>query len=131
MKLNQLQKVFAERLCVGGGKMFYDIVHSSYDFGPGMWNKTFHAHIKDICANYWIDPSGRLFELSWSGTQDFVSDVDGNVITIPNGNRGRVCVSNYSGSMELWIANWKAWYAPTPCLTVFFELGEVGHFYPK
>jgi len=107
--------------------MLYDTVYSSYDFGPGLWNKTFYAHIDDTCSNWWINPNGQLFRLSWNDTYDFMEGEDGNFKTVPNGNRGRVCVSEFSGKMELWIAEWKAWYAPTPAIDVFFDLGEVGH----
>ena len=107
--------------------MLYDTVYSSYDFGPGLWNKTFYAHIDDTCSNWWINPKGQLFRLSWNDTYDFMEAEDGKFTTVPNGRRGRVCASEFSGKVELWIAEWKSWYAPTPAINVFFDLGEVGY----
>ena len=52
---------------------------------------------------------------------------DGKFTTVPNGRRGRVCAGEFSGKVELWISEWKSWYAPTPAINVFFDLGEVGY----
>jgi len=53
----------------------FDTVRSSYDLGPG-FQKDLQTKDLDCCMNeYWIDPSGRLFEIDFSGTHDFLEIV--------------------------------------------------------
>ena len=45
----------------------FDTIRSSYDLGPGFWNKELQT--KDLTCTlsvYWISPNGELFEIDYS-----------------------------------------------------------------
>tara|TARA_B100000925_G_C21721055_1_gene350923 strand:- start:73 stop:210 length:138 start_codon:yes stop_codon:yes gene_type:complete len=40
----------------------FDTIRSSYDLGPGFWNKELQTKdLESIMATYWIDPLGQFF----------------------------------------------------------------------
>ena len=88
-----------------------------------------------IRDRYWISPAGQLFEIDYSGTQDFVITENDTSIqslfkTKPNGNHGRVRPVFAFKVIELYPAKWDAHYAKWPSCHVHFWDGiikEVKH----
>jgi hypothetical protein len=94
----------------------FDTVRSSYDLGPGLWNKDLQT--KDLVClmcEYWIDPAGRLFEIDYSGTQDYTADF---THYYANGNHGRVSPVEITKTIECYPAKWDCYYAPFPSIKI-------------
>ena len=95
----------------------FDTIRSSYDLGPGFWNKELQT--KDLTCTlsvYWISPNGELFEIDYSGTVDWGPDLK----TVPNGNHGRVRPVVMTREIEVYPARWDSKYAPFPTLKITF-----------
>ena len=109
----------------------YDTVRSSYDLGPGWLNKDLQTKDLECFMNeYWISPAGQLFEIDYSGTQDFVITENDTSIqslfkTKPNGNRGVVRPVFAFKVVELYPAKWDAHYAKWPSCHVHFWDGMI------
>jgi len=109
----------------------YDTVRSSYDLGPGWLNKELQTKDLDCCmCEYWISPEGQLFEIDYSGTQDFVlTEEDTTIIPrikyTPNGNHGKVRPVFAFKVVELYPAKWDAHYAKWPSCHVHFWDGMI------
>ena len=110
----------------------FDTIRCNYDLGPGFWNKELQT--KDLqcaCCQYWLDPSGRLWEIDYSGTQDFVDvPIDDNhpwlsFKTVGNGNHGKVRPLYVTKSIEVYPSEWTAYYAPYPRQTITFVEGQL------
>ncbi len=110
----------------------YDTVRSSYDLGPGWLNKELQT--KDLACfmtEYWISPTGQLFEIDYTGTQDFVitecenDDLMSMFKTKSNGNRGVVRPVFAFKEVELYPAEWDAHYCKWPSCHVLFWDGMI------
>ena len=99
----------------------FDIIRSSYDLGPGFWNKELQTKDLDsVLAVYWIDPAGRFFHIDCSGTHDWdVHPVMGWKIVL-NGNHGKIRPMLYTGELEVYPSKWDSHYAPFPRKTIKF-----------
>lgn len=110
----------------------FDTVRSSYDLGPGWLNKELQTKDLDCCmCEYWISPAGQLFEVDYSGTQDFVENPENTtplwkgIKWVPNGNHGRVHPVFAFKVVELYPAKWDAHYAKWPSCHVHFWDGMI------
>jgi len=110
----------------------FDTVRSSYDLGPGYLNKELQTKDLDCCmAEYWISPVGQLFEIDYSGTQDFVENPENDtplwkgIKYTPNGNHGKVRPVFAFKVVELYPAKWDAHYAKWPSCHVHFWDGMI------
>ena len=110
----------------------FDTIRCNYDLGPGFWNKELQT--KDLqcaCCEYWLDPSGRLWEIDYSGTQDFVDVPNDDTHpwlsfkTVGNGNHGKVRPLYVTKSIEVYPSEWTAYYAPYPRQTITFVEGKL------
>tara|TARA_B100000073_G_scaffold217044_1_gene180438 strand:- start:6141 stop:6467 length:327 start_codon:yes stop_codon:yes gene_type:complete len=103
--------------------MLYDIIHCSYDLGPGFWNRDIQTKDLDgYLAEYWLDGSGRLWSIDYSGTHSFEDDT---YKPIPNGNRGAIRPYYLTKQIEVYPVKWTAQYAPYPRLTISFVDGKL------
>lgn len=102
----------------------FDTVRSSYDLGKEFETELQTKDLDCLMNHYWIDPSGRLFEIDYSYTHDFVELKEGddgydseraffNFVWKPNGMKGkvrpvyickyiRVYPAQWSGQWENW-----------------------------
>lgn len=110
----------------------FDTVRSSYDLGPGWLNKDLQTKDLECFMNeYWISPAGQLFEIDYSGTQDFViteredDDLLSMFKTRSNGNRGVVRPVFAFKVVELYPAKWDSHYAKWPSCHVHFWDGMI------
>ena len=99
----------------------FDTIRSSYDLGPGFWNKDLQT--KDLTctlSEYWISPNGELFEIDYSGTHDweFVNDL--KYKPVPNGNRGAVRPVIITTEVEVYPVKWDAYYSKFPTMKITF-----------
>ena len=95
----------------------FDTIRSSYDLGPGFYNRQLQTKDLDCCmCNFWLDPAGRLFEIDYSGTVDYTMHHDDafGVELTPNGNHGRVSPAWITKYIEVYPAKWDCKYAPFP-----------------
>ena len=100
----------------------FDTIRSSYDLGPGFWNRDLQT--KDlVCmlSEYWISPNGELFEIDYSGTVDWGPDLK----TVSNGNRGKVRPVIITGEIEVYPTNWDVKYAPYPRKRLYIDHGKL------
>jgi hypothetical protein len=106
----------------------YDTVRSSFDLGPGYNRKDLQTKdLECMMYDYWIDPTGKLYEVDYSHTQDFNQDFTSYVA---NGNHGKVKPIYWNGVVEVFPAKWDCYYAPFPSCFLTFTRGiitEVTH----
>lgn len=104
----------------------FDTIRSSVPIFGCPWDHDLQTKSLDcIMAEYWISPSGQLYEVDYSGTHDWVEKpveerkgMFDRFTTIPNGNRGRVRATNYWGHIHVVSGNEKDWER-----TLIFEAG--------
>ena len=115
----------------------FDTIHCTYDLGPGFYMKDLQT--KDLSCSmteYWLCPNGNLYEINYSGTSDFVERMPGddcysesapwaNFVSVPNGNRGTIQITNYTGYCEVYPAVWTAHYAAYPRKILHFVDGKL------
>ena len=95
----------------------FDTIRSSYDLGPGFWNKELQT--KDLTCTlsvYWISPNGELFEIDYSGTVDWGPDLK----TVSNGNHGKVRPVIITTEVEVYPVKWDAYYSKFPTMKITF-----------
>lgn len=115
----------------------FDTVRSSYDLGPGFYMRDLQTKdLECLMCEYWIDPIGQLFEIDYTGTQDFLElgedhpEYDHerqylNVRWVCNGRRGKVRPLNICKMVEMYPAKWDCKYAAYPSIFVSFWNGKV------
>ena len=104
--------------------MYYDTVRCSYDLGPGFHNRNLHTkELSRTCGCYWINPAGELYEIDYSGTQDF-TDTESKPYK-SNGQHGRVTPVTISTSIKLQPARWDVHYAKCPTCLVTLMNGKI------
>lgn len=116
----------------------YDTIRSSYDLGPGFRKDLQTKDLECCMCEYWISPAGQLFEIDYSGTQDFVDIpeeerlVPWNLFkSVPNGTHGRVTpVTNLFKVIEVYPEIWDCRYAPFPRLKIYFKDGIIKEIQP-
>ena len=84
----------------------FDTVYSSYDLGAEMTGVELQTKAFDSFMGYfWIDPKGRLFEVSHDGTHNLEDDPDRHFFPykwVPNGKHGKVIpYDHYTGDVRL------------------------------
>ena len=90
----------------------FDTIRSSYNLGKGMEGELQTKDLVCLMQEYWISPSGQLYEIDFSGTQDFVLDPENDtalmsgVCWVPNGNHGRVRATRHYGVVEVYPSKW-------------------------
>ena len=104
----------------------FDTVRSSYDLGPGFHRDLQTKDLECCMCEYWIDPTGKLFEIDYSGTHDFLDVVKDKrwpvYKTVPNGNHGKVRPVYIFKVIEVYPAKWDCKYAPFPsCQVVLYD----------
>lgn len=103
----------------------FDTIRCSYDLGAGFYNRELQT--KDLLCfmgEYWLTPSGQLYEIDYSGTHDWYTDPDSAKIrTVKNGNRGKVRPQHITKTIEVYPAKWDAHYAAYPRLHLHFREG--------
>ena len=50
----------------------FDTVRSSFDLGPGYHRTLQTKDLECLMCEYWIDSAGKLYEIDYSHTADFV-----------------------------------------------------------
>jgi hypothetical protein len=99
----------------------FDTIRSSYDLGPGFWNKDLQTKDLDCTlSEYWISPNGELFEIDYSGTHDWELVDNINYKPVPNGNRGAVRPIIITTELEVYPSTWDAHYAKFPTMKITF-----------
>ena len=75
-------------------------------------------------SEFWLSPSGELYLIDYTGTQDFVLG-DKPPFFKPNGCRGKVAATQFHGTIEVYPEVWTAYYSPFPRLMVTFNDGKI------
>lgn len=102
----------------------FDIVYCQYDIGPGFWNRTLQTKSLDnYMEEYWLDPVGKLYQIDFSGTQDWEKDDKWGFKSVPNGSRGRVRPTSYHGQMLVYPEKWDCKYSSYPVKLLTFTDG--------
>lgn len=112
----------------------FDTIRSSYDLGPGFHKELQTKDLECAMVEYWISPSGQLYELDFSGTHDFVeiSEEERERKTlwspfksVPNGNHGKVKPCYVTDTIRVYPSRWDCHYAPFPELKIIFINGII------
>ena len=111
----------------------YDTIRSSYDLGPGFRKDLQTKDLECCMCDYWISPAGQLFEIDYSGTQDFVEIPEEERVSpwnlfksVPNGYHGRVTpITKLFKIVEVCPSVWDAYYAPFPRKLILFDNGII------
>lgn len=96
----------------------FDTLKSSYDLGPGFTKELQTKDLECFMCHYWIDPTGRLFQIDYTGTQDFAGFDDGSIFGKlkfqRNGNHGKVRPIVLNLDIIVYPSVWDCKYAPFP-----------------
>ena len=114
----------------------FDTVRSSFDIGPGYRNNLQTKDLACLMVEYWIDPVGKLYEIDYSYTADFVElgpdDPNYNherkylnFFWEPNGTKGTVRPIYHTGVVEVYPEKWDCYYAPFPSCHLTFVDGII------
>ena len=107
----------------------FDTLRSSYDLGPGFHRDLQTKDLECCMCEYWIDPDGRLFEIDYSGTHDFLDVVKDKSVpvfkTVANGNHGKVRPVYLFKVIEVYPAKWDCKYAAYPRKFIYFRDGVI------
>ena len=109
----------------------FDTIRCSYDLGPGFWNRQLQTKdIECLMIEFWLDPAGRLFEIDYSGTQDFVDILEEEMTApwntfepVPNGNHGKVRPYYLTKTIKVYPSVWDCKYAAYPTCQLLFKDG--------
>jgi len=108
----------------------YDTIYCNKDLGPGFWSRELQTKDLDcLMAEYWLSPTGQLFEIDYAGTQDFVMNHEEDtplwnaVKWIPNGNHGHIRATKVTKVIEVYPTQFDCKYAPYPRLHLYFKDG--------
>jgi len=108
----------------------YDSIYCGKDLGPGFYKRDLQTKDLDCCmSEYWLDPAGQLFEIDYSGTQDFVENPEEDtslwkgMLWVRNGNHGRVKPVNITKVIEVYPTQWDCKYSPYPRLHLYIKNG--------
>ena len=88
----------------------FDYIRVSKDVGVVTDRVCTTMDLSQTCSRYWVDPSGRLWIISYSGTYDYSSILPDdpayseeypwkNSEVVPNGRRGKVSHVDYTGTV--------------------------------
>jgi len=108
----------------------FDTVRSSYNLGPGFTNDLQTKDLECCMCEYWISPNGELYEIDYSGTQDFV-EPDGSdspwrlFKTVKNGNHGKVIPCQVTATVTVYPSKWTCYYSPFPEKKILFVEGKI------
>lgn len=85
-----------------------------------------------LYSHFWIDPKGRLFEIDWSGTQDWVKVPVSKRFehlnltqTVPNGRRGKIFPCIINGPIKIYPSKRISNYAFPPEKVINFKDGVI------
>ena len=107
----------------------YDTIYCSKDLGAGFWNRELQTKDLDCTmSEYWMSPSGQLFEIDYSGTQDFVELTEETVPWRaaqwkPNGNHGHIRATKLTKVIEVYPTQFDCKYSPYPRLHLYIKDG--------
>jgi len=106
----------------------FDTIRCSFDLGPGFWNRELQTKsLENFMTEYWLDPKGRLFEIDYSGTTDYIMDDNelfGYRLT-PNGNHGKIKPTAITKYIEVYPATWDCKYSPFPRQIIHLINGQL------
>lgn len=109
----------------------FDTIKCGYDLGPGFYNKELQTKdIECMMMSLWLDPSGKLWLIDYSGTQDFEITKDATVPwdrfkAVPNGNKGKVTPYYLTRDIIVYPSKWDAHYVPYPECEITFLRGTI------
>ena len=121
----------------------FDTIYSGYNLGPGF--NHCELQTKDLeCSmmEFWLCPSGNLYEIDYSGTADFVELFPGdngyddtrlwtNFRWRSNGNHGRIKPYPITCYAEVYPSKWECHYAPYPRVFLHFIEGKLNDILPN
>jgi len=105
----------------------YDTIRSSFNLGKGLEGELQTKSLDCLMAEYWISPAGELYEIDYSGTQDFHMNPEEDtalwkaVQWIPNGNHGRVRATRHWGLVEAYASQIKDTNEWPTCFITFCD----------
>lgn len=94
-----------------------------------------NLHTKDLdnlMDRYYLDPSGQLYLIDYSGTQNYSDNKDSKfplVQCTPNGNRGRVMACTLTDCVVVYPSKWEGEWNELPEACIHFVEGKVQDFY--
>ena len=122
----------------------FDYFYSSYDLGEEFTSVECQTKdIDDYCggtmSNYWLDPAGSLYLISYYSTHNFMPIEEGdsrhdpdrpflNFEWIPTGERGRVEIHPLTKYIEIYPTNFRGEWVDWPRLRLHFRDGRLQDF---
>lgn len=111
----------------------FDTIYCSYDLGTSFYGRSLQTKgLECLMVEYWLDPAGQLFEIDYSGTQDYVEvpeeqrTAPWNIFDIvPNGKRGKIKPVDVTATIEVYPTVWDCYYAPYPRENITFIRGKL------
>ena len=88
--------------------------------------------LDNLMDRYYLDPSGQLYLIDYSGTQDYSINEDSNfplLNYIPNGNHGRVMACTLTNYVVVYPSKWEGKWDQLPEACIHFVEGKVQDFY--
>jgi hypothetical protein len=122
----------------------FDYFRSSYDLGPQFTDvdcqtKDMEKGIGGTMSQYWLDPAGKLWVMTYRDTHDMEIYEKGhprynedraflNFEWIPNGNHGKVEPYYITDYVEVYPATWDRQWEDWPTCRIHFESGMIKSF---
>jgi hypothetical protein len=121
----------------------FDYLRSSYNLGEHFTDTELHTKDIENCiggtmTQYWIDPSGQLFEVDYRNTYDIVDTIRpvtyepkrwfSPFTCVPNGNHGKVSPLYLTKYIIVYPSNWEGNYENWPECRIHFKLGKIQDF---
>lgn len=111
----------------------FDTIYCSYDLGPGFHRKSLQTKgLECLMVEYWLDPAGYLYEIDYSGTQDYVNVPEeersapwNSFKIVPNGNHGKIRAIDVTATIEVYPSVWDCHYSAFPRQTITFIRGKL------
>lgn len=117
----------------------FDYFLSSYELGDAFTDipcqtKDIEYSIGGTMSHYWLDPSGRLYVMNFSGTHSFhaieeddprydANKLFTNFEWVPTGKNGKVEPHFLTKYIHVYPENWQGSYDEWPTMLLHFKMG--------
>ena len=114
--------------------MFDQIRNDYKPLGPEFQGVLQTKDLDNLMDWYYIDPSGKLSLVEYSGTQDFVPrECNDRMFPLmnwkPNGNHGRVMACTLTDTVVVYPEKWDGDWNQQPECCIHFVNGQIRNFY--
>ena len=113
--------------------MFDEIINDYKPLGLDFERDLHTKDLDNLMHRYYLDPSGKLYLIDYSGTQDFTINKKDEIFPffqhVPNGNKGRVVACTLTDYVVVYPSKWGGDWRELPEACIHFVGGIVRDFH--